>query len=751
MFSFLVWLFGTQPLHASEETHRDPTGSGYLGTAVCADCHDDEHAAWLGSHHDWALKEAADETVLADFDGSRFQQQGEDWRFLRRGDAFIAQSRDDSGTWQDHKVLYAVGVAPLQQYLVMLDGGRLQALTVAWDVEAKRWFHLYPGPEIGEEDGLHWSRTFNNWNSRCADCHSTGFAKGLEPRSGAFDSRWHEANVGCESCHGPGEAHVAWARNPGSDQDEGSKGLTVSLSASQRERSPGTEVEVCAACHARRQSLGAESRPAGAPILDHFVPALLREGLYHADGQILDEVYVYGSFLQSRMHAEGVTCSDCHDAHSAQLKAEGNALCTQCHSPAGNSLFPSLIKKPYDSPEHHFHEAGTTGAACVSCHMPARTYMIVDPRRDHSFRVPRPDLSVEIGTPNACTLCHADRDPAWAARQVADWYSEGRGGQPHFGEIIAAGRRGEAKAESALVALAQNEGQPGILRATALDLLRRYGPAAADAAAPLLNDPDPLVRRSAVLLQEAAEGPRRVARVAPLLEDPLKAVRIAAARLMVDVPPLAFPAEAVLPFDRAAAEYRASLLASADLPETQMNIATLALRTGNPRAAEAALKRALDLNGHFEDAWLRLGSLQQGRGRSAEAAASFRAGLARLPEAASLRRALGLLEIERGALRSGIEELEVAAGLLPGDARLRYNLALALARAEQTEAAEARMRDALALAPSDPEILYGLGFLLMDQERFDEARDLARQLLRQHPQRSEGADLMAEIERRRQR
>lgn len=741
----------SEPARAAENAHNDPTASGYVGTAVCADCHDDERAAWLGSHHDWALKEATDDAVLADFGGSRFDQQGETWRFERSGDAFVARSRNPDGTWQEHKVLYAVGVAPLQQYLVMLDGGRLQALTVAWDVEAKRWFHLYPGPEIAAEHGLHWSRTFNNWNSRCADCHSTGFAKGLEPRSGSFDSRWSEANVGCESCHGPGEAHVAWAHDPDGPAHQGPKGLTVSLSPSQRERSPGTEIEVCAACHARRQSLGAESRPAGAPFLDHFVPALLREGLYHADGQILDEVYVYGSFLQSRMHAEGVACSDCHDPHSARLKAEGNAVCTQCHSPAGNIRFPSLTTKTYDSPEHHFHETGGTGAACVNCHMPARTYMIVDPRRDHSFRVPRPDLSVEIGTPNACTLCHADREPAWAAEQVAAWYPAGRSGQTHFAETIAAGRRGEASAQAALVALALDEGQPGILRATALDLLRRYGPAAADAAAPLLNDPDPLVRRSAVLLQEAAEGPRRVARVAPLLEDPLKAVRIAAARLLVDVPPLAFPADAVLPFDRAAAEYRASLLASADLPETQMNIATLALRTGNTRAAEAALTRALDLNGHFEDAWLRLGTLQQGRGRSAEAAASFRAGLARLPEAASLRRALGLLEIERGDLRAGIEELETAAGLLPGDARLRYNLALALARTKETEAAEARMRDALALAPTDPEILYGLGFLLMDQERFTEARDLARQLLRLYPQRREGADLMAEIERRSRR
>ncbi|NIA69282.1 tetratricopeptide repeat protein [Pelagibius litoralis] len=710
---------------------------GYVTTAVCAGCHVEEHAEWQDSHHDWALKEATEKTVLGDFNGGSFEQQGEVWRFSRRGDNFIAESHGDDGTWVEHKVLYSVGVAPLQQYLVMLDGGRLQALTVAWDVQAERWFHLYPGPKVAEGDGLHWTRTFNNWNSRCADCHSTGYIKGLDPRGGTFDSRWSDLNVGCESCHGPGEAHVAWAQKP---DDTTGRGFTAK---------PGNEIEVCAACHARRQALGAESRPAGAPFLDHFVPALLREGLYHADGQILDEVYVYGSFLQSRMYAKGVTCSNCHAPHTARLKAEGNALCTACHSPTGNDAFPSLRNALYDSPDHHFHEAGSDGAACVNCHMAERTYMIVDPRRDHSFRVPRPDLSAALGTPNTCTDCHMDKDPAWAAAELERRFPTGRSGEPHFGKALAAGRRSEGGAESTLLSLALDEAQPVIARATALDLLRGYGPSPAEAAAALLSHKAPLLRRGAALLQESAAGERRIDRLAPLLEDPIRAVRIAAARLLIDVPDLAFPAQAVLPFEKAAAEYRTSLLASADLPETQMNLAALALRTGYPQAAEAAVKRALALNGHFEDAWLRLGELQHSRSRGAAAVETFRSGLTALPDSGRLHAALGLLQIERGALAEGISELKTAADLRPGDARLRYNLALALSRSNQPQAAEKRMREALSLAPDDPEMLYGLGFLLVEQGRTGEASEIARQLRRLHPQRLEGPALVDEIGRRR--
>ena len=158
------------------------------------------------------------------------------------------------------------------------------------------------------------------------------------------------------------------------------------------------------------------------PFLDAYLPALLEPGLYHSDGQIDGEVYEYGSFLQSRMHAASVTCSDCHDPHSLKLRAEGNALCAQCHLP-----------ERFDLSAHHNHEPGSAGAQCVNCHMPTKTYMVVDARRDHSIRVPRPDLSISLGTPNACTPCHADRPAQWAAEAVAGWYPGGRQTTPHYG------------------------------------------------------------------------------------------------------------------------------------------------------------------------------------------------------------------------------------------------------------------------------------------------------------------------------
>ena len=173
-------------------------------------------------------------------------------------------------------------------------------------------------------------------------------------------------------------------------------------------RDPRAEI-VCARCHARRTQIGQDDDPS-APLGQSHLLALLDAPLYHADGQILDEVFEYGSFLQSRMHERGVTCADCHDPHSGHLRAEGNALCAQCHQPSH-----------YDTQSHHHHTVGSDTPRCVQCHMLARNYMVVHRRHDHSFRVPRPDLSVALGTPDTCTDCHRDHGAQWSANVVAKW------------------------------------------------------------------------------------------------------------------------------------------------------------------------------------------------------------------------------------------------------------------------------------------------------------------------------------------
>ncbi|MEE8557433.1 MAG: multiheme c-type cytochrome, partial [Myxococcota bacterium] len=326
-----------------------PVDELFVSGAVCAGCHPAESDRWAGSHHDLAMQEASRETVLGDFSGTVFTHLGVSSRFFERNGAFFVETEGPFGEMGEFEIAYTFGVEPLQQYLVEFPGGRLQSLTIAWDTERRRWFSLYPDERITPDDPLHWTGRYQNWNAFCAECHSTHLRKGYDATADRYQTTWVDIDVSCEACHGPGRDHVRWARDPGDPDYEG-PGLSVRFSASD----PTREVESCAPCHSRRHRVSGEDEH-GRPYLDDFMPELLSTDLYHVDGQILEEVYVYGSFLQSRMHQQGVRCSDCHDPHSLEIRAEGNALCVQCHTEQPPARFPTLARRRYDDPAHHFH------------------------------------------------------------------------------------------------------------------------------------------------------------------------------------------------------------------------------------------------------------------------------------------------------------------------------------------------------------------------------------------------------------
>jgi predicted CXXCH cytochrome family protein len=715
----------------------------YVKSAACAECHPTQHQQWAGSHHDQAMQPATAETVRGSFNDVRVSHRGVISRFFKRDGRFFVNTEGPDGKTADFEVRYTFGVAPLQQYLVEFPGGRLQGLTIAWDTGKKRWFPLYPTERFAPDDPLHWTGRYQNWNAMCADCHSTDLKKNYDLAGDTYRTAWSEINVGCEACHGPGEAHVAWARAAkGKAAKPGADGLVVRLKTADAR----AEVDMCAACHARRTRLGVEDRP-GQPFLDRFRPDLLRAGRYHADGQQLDEVYVYGSFLQSKMYQRGVRCSDCHEPHSLKLRAEGNAICTRCHQTQPDARFPTLTAKAYDTPAHHFHKAGSPGARCVNCHMPAKTYMIVQPRPDHSLRVPRPDLSVRLGTPNACTQCHSDRSPQWAADAVAKRYGPNRRQEPHFGEVFIAARAGKRDAEPKLVALAGDRSQPVIVRASALDLLRGYGASGLAALVAATRDEDPLVRLAAVAGLDRAQPQEHTLHAAPLLRDPVRAVRIEAARVLAGVPTDRLDVSQRQALEAALAEFKEAQLATADLPASHLNMAVLHERLGRPDLAEQAYGTALRMDPYFVPARLNLVTLYNATGRNAEAERVLREGIKRTPGEGELYYSLGLLLAEEKRLPEATEMLGKAAQLVPGRARVRYNYGLALQQLGRPREAEAALGRALELDPVDPEIVYAVATLLAQQKQWKRALPYAEKLVELTPGQPGPRQLVENIRR----
>jgi len=737
------WQAGRQApaSHGEAVAQRQPaTPPTYVGSEACAECHADAYSTWRTSQHARAMLEADAATVAGDFDDAGFSHFGVTSRFFRRDDRFLVRTEGADGEPAEFVVRYTFGVEPLQQYLVEFPRGRLQSLTIAWDTRppeqgGHRWFHLYPDERIAPDDPLHWTGIDQNWNYQCADCHSTNLRKNYDAQADRFDTSWSEINVACEACHGPGERHVAWAQGGGAGED---KGLTARLDErrgvawqadpatgnarrSQPRRS-SREIEVCARCHARRGQFSDE-HVAGDPLHDAFRPALIEPELYWPDGQMRDEVYNYGSFLTSRMAAAGVTCSDCHEPHSQRLRAEGNAVCAQCHLPSR-----------FDTPGHHRHEPGSEGARCAACHMPATTYMVVDPRHDHSFRIPRPDRGAALGVPDACTRCHADQDAEWAATAVRRWYPDPKPGFQAFAETFAAADAGDGRARASLVALAEDAAQPAIVRASALwRLASTPAPDMLRAVRMGLGDLDPDLRAAAVEALGGFDPPSRVQALVPLLEDPLRLVRIEAARALAG-PPESLLDEAARRSHRAALEeYEAAQRFNADRPEARANLGGLYAERGQAEAAERELRAALAIDRRFVPAWANLADLYRSLGREPEAQATLRDGLEATGGAAALHHALGLSLVRSGAAGEALAELEAAARSRPANARYEYVYGIALHSTSESSRAVDWLEGALEQHPANRDILTALVTMNAEAGRREEALRHAEALAEAYP------------------
>ncbi|MDH4012280.1 MAG: cytochrome c family protein, partial [Desulfobacterales bacterium] len=308
------------PLYVLKATYVRPSADriqaeseyNFAGSEKCGECHKGEYDKWRGSHHDLAMAEANEKTVLGNFNDVVFEYSGVKSRFYRKNGGFYVHTQGPDGKRGDFEVKYTFGAYPLQQYLIPFAGGRLQCLPIAWDVKEKKWYHLYPEAPIDPKDWLYWTNAGQNWNGMCAECHSTNLKKNYDNKTDSYQTTWSEIDVGCEACHGPGSRHVDWAELPdmARPQTENYELVVKTAGMSSRE-----QVELCAPCHSRRAILG-DYTHAEPDLLDSLLPSLLTEELYFTDGQILEEVYVYGSFTQSKMYRRDVRCSDCHDVHS---------------------------------------------------------------------------------------------------------------------------------------------------------------------------------------------------------------------------------------------------------------------------------------------------------------------------------------------------------------------------------------------------------------------------------------------------
>jgi tetratricopeptide (TPR) repeat protein len=702
----------------------------YVGADACAGCHQQQYILWQGSHHDHSMQVVNDETVLGDFNDTEFAYFDVTSKFYEKDGKYKVLTDGPDGKLEEYEIKYTFGIYPLQQYLIEFPDGRLQALGIAWDTRpqsegGQKWFHLYPDEEIKYGDVLHWTGINQNWNYMCSECHSTNLEKNYNHEVGNYETTWSEINVSCESCHGPGSNHVDWAEREDRDYNS-EKGLLMTfddrkgvnwtigtetgISQRSKPKDSDAEIEVCARCHSRRSIIW-EQYEHGKPLMDTHLPVLIEEGYYYPDGQILDEVYVHGSFLQSKMYGKGVTCADCHNPHSLKLNKNGNELCNTCH-----------LSSKYDSLSHHHHKVDSEGSECIGCHMPEKKYMVVDPRHDHSIRIPRPDLSINYGTPNACNNCHSGKDAKWASDRVNEWYGDKILSYNNYADVFYSSRSGMPDSEQLLMELAMNGSAPNIVRATALRELGGYlSPQSIDTVSEGLNDPDPMVRAAAVDSLEFLDIPKRVELLFNLLNDPVRGVRIKAARMLAPAKHLLVQPDKQQTLNKVLNEYIRTQEVNLDRPEANLNLGNIYTEMGEFDKAEVSVKRAISVDPNFIPAYVNLADLYRLQHRGDLGENILEKALKIDNNSAEVHHALGLLLVRAKRLDEADYHLEESARLSPDNPRYSYVYSVSLNSTGRANEAIKVLEQSIKEHPYNKEILIALITFNSDLEKPDEA------------------------------
>jgi tetratricopeptide (TPR) repeat protein len=713
----------------------------FVGNNTCLECHEAEYNDWMNSDHERAMDTVSVKSVTGNFNNTTFTaENGYTSKFYMRDGRYFVFTKGEDGVEKEMEITYVFGIRPLQQYLIETDKGRLQCLPIAWDLQQNDWFSLvdslYHGQKIESDNWLYWTNNGQNWNGMCAECHTTNYHKGYNMETKEFHTTYSDINVGCETCHGPASIHNKWAAIDEKERPEientGFHQKTHGLNSQEL-------INQCGYCHARRTSFG-DNDHANDHYMQNWVPQLLHDRYYYTDGQILDEDYVTGSFIQSKMFRHGIKCTDCHDPHTNKTKLKGNQLCHQCHIP-----------NDYEE-KHHFHkktggignptvngyydnEQGD-GTQCVDCHMSGANFMGVDFRRDHSFRVPRPDLSIRNGTPNACNQCHKDKSNEWSVETIEKWYGHKL---EHENTVMfnafADARKGDYEIVPILInEVLKQDSINEIYRATAVAYLGRFSTVdAMKAIETSLTNTNPLIRHTAVINYENPDKSAFIKKLSPLLSDSIKAVRIAVLQKISIYPTLKFDPRYDREYQKALDEYRSAMEHTSDFPSSMYNLANLSIKEGDDSTAINMLKESLRIDNMFYPSSVTLSILLSRNGNPAEAKKVLEDAVGKSPDLFEGYYYLGLISAEEKNNKKAVEYLTKALDIQPYNDRVAYNLGLLYQGLKDVENAEKYLLTAVSLNPENDAYMYAVAILYLNSNQGKKAQQTVMIMFEKFP------------------
>lgn len=687
----------------------------FVGSDSCVGCHQNEVKDWSGSNHAKAMMEATEQNVLANFDNAELKRNGLTHKMYKKGNGFFVLTDGPNGTLEEFEIKYTFGYYPIQQYLVEFEGGRLQVLSLTWDVVKKEWYYMsdevYKNLSVDHENWLHWTNQAYNWNGMCAECHTTNLKKNYHAETNSYKTTWSQLSVSCEACHGPAEYHLKWASTK--DKEIANYGFVKKFKNSDNH----SQLETCVRCHSRRSIFG-DYDYAWTETHEHMSIGTVSSPNYHTDGQIKEEDFEMGSFMQSKMHENGVKCTDCHNVHSGKVKFQDNRLCTQCHAPAD-----------YDSKKHHFHEKDKTGSSCVDCHMPGQYFMGRHFRRDHSLRIPRPDISKVTNSPNACNACHTEKTVDWAIENTTKWYGIKK--QDHHGFTFHKANLKDPSAIDELKNIINDEKKPIIIRQTAMDVLRSNYPEQAQALLnPFLTNKNSALRFQSIFNSRFNESNSK--EILALLNDPIKGIRNTAAIKIAENKSL-LTTEYQKAFDKEIKEYIAILKYNSDFPDSKLNLGNYYFNQNNFPQAIHYYQKTISQDKEFTQAYFNLAFLYNQNNQKEKAIAILETYLQKNSKDKQALYDIGLLIAEYGDYTKATLYLEKAKNNINPNDRIVLNLAKIYVYLGNKTKAEKYFIELVEQFPDIQEYYVELFQFYIQNQNTDKAKQVAIKLLQKFP------------------
>lgn len=695
--------------------------AAFVGNQTCVACHSKEFKDWEHSHHAKAMMEVNDSSVLGDFNNAKLIRNGLTHKMFKRDDAFYVLTDGPNGTMAEFQVKYTFGYHPIQQYLVEFEQGRLQVLSLTWDVAKKEWYYMsdevYKNLSINHGNWLHWTNQAYNWNSMCAECHTTNLKKNYDPSTDSYKTTWSQLSVNCEACHGPAEYHLKWSANK--EMAIANYGFVKSMKKSDNK----SQVETCARCHSRRSIYG-DYDYKWEQLHEQMAIGTIGSPNYHPDGQIKEEDFEVGSYMQSKMHEMGVKCSDCHNVHSGKVKFQDNRLCTQCHLP-----------NQYDSEKHHHHQKNQAGSSCVDCHMPGQYFMGRHFRRDHSLRIPRPDISQVTNAPNACNQCHKDKTVDWAVEKTNAWY--GSKSKDHYGFTFHKAGLGDLSAVEELKILISDSKKPLIVRQTAMDVLRTNYP---EQSQPILNQflNSKITELRYQSLTNSRVDATNALQILNLLKDPIKGIRSTAAIKIAENKSF-LTATFQSDYDKSLKEYVAIITYNSDFPDAKLNLGNYYLLQNDAKNAESYYLKTINQDKELTQAYYNLAYLYSENNKKSDAIAVLESYLQENPKDTRANYDIGLLIAEYGDYQKAIVYLEKAKNYITPNDRVILNLAKIYAFLENKNKAENYFALLVQRYPDNQEYYVELFQFYIQNKNTDKAKQTAVKLLQKFPDFKERA------------